>query len=84
MGAVGMRCSGAFAEGRGAVSRTIGLSEGLAVRENTNTGGLILECLVDDDAAMVFLTTQECAALRRYLNFHHEMIEEAKRRERDN
>ena len=66
------------------MTKTIELSEDLAVREDTNTGGLILECLVEDDAAYVFLTDQECAALRRYLNFRHEMIEEAKRRERDN
>ena len=66
------------------MSRTIELSEDLAVREDDKTGGLILECLVHDDAAYVFLTAVECAALRRYLNLRHEMIEEAKRRERDN
>ena len=54
------------------------------MREDDKTGGLILECLVHDDAAYVFLIDQECATLRCYLNLRHEMIEEAKRRERNN
>ena len=65
------------------MSKTIKLSEDLAVREESQSGGLILECLVKDDAAMVFLTSAECAMLRKFLNLRHAIIEAENSNEED-
>ena len=65
------------------MSKTIKLSEDLSVRVDDKTGGLILECLVKDDAAMVFLTAAECAMLRKFLNLRHAIIEAENSNEED-